>query len=148
MALGEALLGLRDKIGLAHQQLLSGVPESEHDDPSILLARRHSMLPVIADLGGVVGVTTNGEIVSIDWDGAVAVPGLGGVPEHLFRVLAAQRYEQLGSLMPTRRPDSVVCAYCNGRGSPYPEVSNLVCRCGGLGWLPPGRECSHPESAG
>lgn len=52
---------------------------------------------------------------------------------------AAERYPALASLRPQRQPGDPACPSCHGTGAmgPYP---NLICECGGLGWVPAGSE--------
>ncbi len=52
------------------------------------------------------------------------------------------RYPRLRNLEPVRRPGDYGCPSCAGtgrvRGLPARTEDNLICTCGGLGWLPAG----------
>ena len=123
---------------LIHQFLADSSP-----DPNGLrqVASRSHVLPLWLDMGGCFAVHPSGQMVSFGWD----TPGeLRVEAEPRIRNMAicvgSEKYPALREFIPTRPIDAVQCPHCQGKGKP-PEVEfihNLVCYCGGLGWLPPG----------
>ena len=55
---------------------------------------------------------------------------------------AANKYENLKEIMPTRNKEAITCPECVGNGTlkEFKDHSNLSktvrCNCGGIGWLP------------
>lgn len=99
-------------------------------------------LPLALDWGGAFAIRPDGEIIMYLWD-----------PPHDLRIehdtrlrnialfQGSLRYPELKVLVPARPDNAPECHSCKGTGIP-PEVKkyglqNLVCYCGGLGWLPP-----------
>ncbi|MBK7582659.1 MAG: hypothetical protein IPI67_20985 [Myxococcales bacterium] len=84
--------------------------------------------------GDLVRWSTEGE-----WPGVRPLDGAIWINSAL--VQGAKRYPQLKSLIPDRSTDARTCDDCGGTGTiggvPGP-FDNVVCRCGGIGWLPAG----------
>lgn len=60
---------------------------------------------------------------------------------NLVRHLAAVRYPDLTRFEPVRSADDYDCPSCRGTGQlrlPPNTRGNIICTCGGLGWLPAG----------
>ena len=58
---------------------------------------------------------------------------------HVVRWLAAERRPEVAHLRPARGPRDPSCASCGGSGHPSyaPHTAhNLICECGGSGWMP------------
>ena len=115
------------------------------DDPLDLrrLAAELNVLPMFLDFGGCYGIRPNGEIVSFSWDEPYKLdvendPRIWNIV--LFQ--GAKKYPELKELIPTRPPDAVECSDCKGTGifqglAEHGIVpQNIVCYCGGIGWLP------------
>jgi hypothetical protein len=108
------------------------------------LARRLGVLPLTWDMGGCMALRPTGEIVSWAWDEEAKV-SVEDDPLERNRALfqGAAKYPALRPLLPPRPADAETCAHCKGTGtiSGVPEAvsGQLVCFCGGAGWLPPGR---------
>jgi hypothetical protein len=55
---------------------------------------------------------------------------------HAARAWASRRFPDIRGLAPRRGAESKVCPGCKGTGR-LPDVpENIVCACGGLGWIP------------
>ena len=105
------------------------------------LVHRHDALPLLLDSGGFVGIRPSGELVMIAWDQGeraekVSDPGT----RHLALSQGARRFPRLEFLRPQRTSTSRGCTECEGDGriridgTLMPE--GILCRCGGLGWVP------------
>lgn len=102
---------------------------------------KSGILPLTSEWGGCSGIRADGEIVSSLWDNPEEVqtetdPRLRNTV--LFQ--GARRFPDLAILIPPRPADAVTCGSCNGAGvlPEFAKLENVVCYCGGLGWLPPG----------
>jgi hypothetical protein len=132
-----------DHFAATIEELIGQLLADSSPDPNRLrqVASRSHILPLLLDWGGCFAVRPSGEIVSFAWD----------TPDELrvevdprIRNMAiyqgSEKYPALREFIPTRPIDAVQCPHCQGKGKP-PEaelIDNLVCYCGGLGWLPPG----------
>jgi hypothetical protein len=116
------------------------------EDPHNLRAwvERHRALPVVFDMGGCYAVRVTGEVVSFGWDARDDV-----ALEKNLRIRngmlyqAAKRFPELRVLVPARPSNGAVCDSCDGSGRPNripATIENIVCYCGGLGWLPAGKQ--------
>ena len=99
------------------------------------------LLPLYSDMGGFYGLTRSRQIVECEWDGAEE-PQIVNDPRIINVALfqGAMLYPPLRALLPSRPDDAVVCKMCNGTGRvDLPQhIRNIVCYCGGAGWLPAG----------
>jgi hypothetical protein len=95
------------------------------------------------DMGGCVALRPDGNVVSFLWD---EPHGLKVQNDVLWRNRAlyqgSRKYPELTVLVPARPPEAEDCPQCGGSGTPRlaleAGIENLVCSCGGLGWvLPP-----------
>jgi hypothetical protein len=104
------------------------------------LVARESVLPLFCDMGGVLAINVSGEIRAFLWDDL-----LHGQLESDLRIRnlalfqGSKKYPELAALI--EKPDDFrVCPHCGGSGrTPYAEklkVDDIVCYCGGLGWIP------------
>jgi hypothetical protein len=93
-------------------------------------------LPLYFDWTGAIGIRPDGAIVDWDYDNLSA--GAREVTDplwvHTALVSGAKRYPLLQHLIPARQVDAVTCDACGGLGY-LPKWPNVVCWCGGLGWL-------------
>jgi hypothetical protein len=119
------------------------------DEPLDLrkLAAELNVLPLFLDFGGCYGIHPNGEIVSFYWDEPYKVevendPRIRNIV--LFQ--GANKYPELEVLLPARLSDAVECLDCKGTGifqglAEHGIVpQNIVCYCGGIGWLPQAKQ--------
>lgn len=99
------------------------------------------LLPLYSDMGGFYGLTRSRQIVECEWDSAEE-PSIVTDPRVINLALfqGAILYPALRSLLPSRPGNAVVCETCNGTGRvDLPQhIRNIVCYCGGAGWLPAG----------
>jgi hypothetical protein len=105
------------------------------------LVRETAALPLWLDMGGSYGITAVGELVELDWDGPS-----GSKPLHDPRAVnlalfqGSLKFPELAVLVPTRPATATTCGHCGGGGklalANEPGLENIVCYCGGLGWLP------------
>ena len=98
-------------------------------------------LPLITDMGGCYALRLDGEVVSFAWD---EPHGLAVVDDERLRNTAlnqgSQRYPELAPLVPARPAEAIDCRSCGGTGIVAFEgrslPNNVICFCGGLGWIP------------
>jgi hypothetical protein len=57
---------------------------------------------------------------------------------NLALVQGATRYPELRGLIPARPTGAKTCEGCKGAGRIPGMAANVICACGGIGWLPPG----------
>jgi hypothetical protein len=55
---------------------------------------------------------------------------------NLALVQGATRYPRLRSLIPSRPSSAKTCDACDGAGRMTGQPPNVICCCGGIGWLP------------
>ena len=108
-------------------------------------AQRHQMLPVMGDFMGYWGLWTNGGLVFVPDDDSAHCEPVAGYPAerssiHVALAIASRRYPALAPFCPQRPHDAVSCKSCDGHGRIPGAPDNIICECGGLGWLPPGLE--------
>ena len=100
------------------------------------IRRLHKILPLLVDSGGVSGITSEGHVLEVMWDS----PGTARVADPHMRdltlIVGARQFPFLRTLLPEPGPRPKVCPMCGGSGSPGPGLENVVCWCGGLGWVP------------
>jgi hypothetical protein len=105
-------------------------------------ALRHRVLPLFSDFMGCWAVDMAGQLVFFSWDAPEEIKPVSDHPVHAAGTHAAlgygsARFPALKMIRPVRPADAVPCTSCDGTGR-MPEVpENIVCACGGLGWLPP-----------
>lgn len=102
-------------------------------------SQKYWILPCLLTGGGWYGLTPDGTIKSIGWE-LQDEPEEEGDRRLCNTVLyqATLRYPELELELPVKRESDRTCPHCNGTGrDPYSEtIENLVCYCGGLGWIP------------
>jgi hypothetical protein len=91
-------------------------------------------------MGGFYAVQSSGEVISAAWEHLQDVR-IESEPRIRNGMLfqAAMRFPELLPLVPDRSAESRDCPHCSGTGHVVgfpPEIDNLVCYCGGLGWIP------------
>ena len=108
------------------------------------LAAQLKILPVVLDMGGVMGLRANVEIVYFVWDepGHLQIERDERIRNLVF-FQAAKKFPELEALAPSRPTAARDCEFCHGTGAVLGlaiELSkDVLCFCGGLGWLPPNR---------
>jgi hypothetical protein len=110
---------------------------------ALAIARRHGALPVIWDIGGVVLLTPDAKVLDVGWDDRAPTENADPLARNRALFQGARRFPPLASFVPPRPADARTCPHCNGTGTPIdiPAATrgNLICFCGGAGWLPTGR---------
>ncbi|WP_426749812.1 hypothetical protein [Myxococcus sp. Y35] len=99
-------------------------------------SQQERALPVVFDMGGILGMKRDGTIVGIPWDGPDrATREETSSTAHLAAVIgAARRYPELATLGPRRPSDAQECPRCAVKGS---DGQHSCPVCWQLGWLPP-----------
>lgn len=119
------------------------IAETMLDDPEIKqLAIKENALPLFIDIGGVYAIRTNGEVIVIPWkedEGQTLVIEDKRIRNTvLFQ--GSKRYPELERLTPVKALNAQTCPVCHGTGiepfSARHNLNNIVCYCGGLGWVP------------
>ncbi|MBS0193987.1 MAG: hypothetical protein JSR34_07050 [Proteobacteria bacterium] len=113
--------------------------EQESAENQIWLApyvRQFNILPLWSAWFETVGIRPDGSIRKFSADGDhVEYEGLRLVEERpvvVFSLLeGAKRYPCLQQVVPQRPVDAVTCERCGGNGL----GANIICVCGGIGWL-------------
>jgi len=94
------------------------------------------LLPAMLDMGGCLGLRPNGEVASFMWDEPYTLrPETDNRIRNMAYYRASLKHPALAPLVPRRPADAVDCSYCAGSGR-FPGFDQVVCYCGGLGWLP------------
>ena len=104
------------------------------------LATRLDVLPLACDALAFFALRRDGAVVSIDFeDGAVQLWDDIRVRDVMI-AQGTKAYPELRMLLPARTTASLVCRECEGTGRArhegQPLAANVVCWCGGLGWIP------------
>lgn len=101
---------------------------------------RHALL-LCADMGGGLALRPNGEVISFQWERSDSLE-IENDPRirNLALFQGSKRFPELEQLIPLRPTGAKTCPYCHGTGV-APEaatlgIDNIVCYCGGLGWVP------------
>ncbi len=113
------------------------------DDPpaSRLGAAQHRVLPLLNDFVGCWALSTSGQLMFFAWDAPDQLDTVTDLPvdvigAHVALAIGSRRYPALAGIRPERSPDATPCPSCDGLGRIPGAPDNLICACGGLGWLP------------
>lgn len=111
------------------------------------IARTLGGLPIHLDSGGFSLLRPDLEIWLVTWEGVVVERSVDPAVRNVVLNEASKRYGELGFLKPEEQPESKLCPVCMGTGKPpgIPEeiARTVVCKCGGLGWIPPESSSIH-----
>lgn len=124
------------------ERLLQNYITDATPDPHNLrqLAAEKKVLPLLLDFGGMVAINCDGEILTFTWD-EIERPQLEFDPRirNIALFQSSKKYPDLKDLI-VKPDDASVCPHCDGTGiEPYAaklNADNIVCYCGGLGWIP------------
>jgi hypothetical protein len=115
---------------------------STETDPVDLrkIAKEANILPLYVSMSGFYAVNDKGELLTFTFD-RLAEPIIESDKRISNTVFfhGSQTYPELIPLVPIKPVDGRECPYCFGTGiapNQPPRVNNLVCYCGGLGWIP------------
>ena len=103
------------------------------------LARQHSLLPVLPDWSGFVGLREDGALFWVSDDDGSVSSNLTQHITHLASLRGPELFPELGFLAPVPPSDWVACSSCGGSGKVVVDgqhVDDVRCQCGGLGRLP------------
>jgi hypothetical protein len=105
-------------------------------------AVEHRVLPLFNDFMGCWALDMSGHLVFCAWEEPEPVTPVADRPVdaigiHVALALGSTRYPALAGIRPARPTDAVSCRTCDGSGRIPNVPENVVCACGGLGWLPP-----------
>lgn len=110
-----------------YQHKLSALPE---------LARATNCLPIFVDWTAFLGLGANGECLWVDHDES---PGqlepVSDLQQLSVLVARAHLVPGLEDLAPRRPFGREDCSQCEGKGYVVVGTFEMVCRCGGLGWI-------------
>ena len=96
------------------------------------IASRLEALPVYSDLGGTLFITPSLHILSLRSDDTVVSEELSSEWKLIALVAAAERFPELGQLLPVRPSGVTPCEVCSGTGRL--QQSLRCASCFGLGW--------------
>lgn len=105
------------------------------------IASKYKALPLFCDLGGCLAIRPDGEIIYIsDKVGEGIKIEADLIKRNTALVQGSMRYPELASLIPPRPLTAKQCSECSGTGT-HPITStakykDVICKCGGTGWLP------------
>jgi hypothetical protein len=119
--------------------------EQEAPEPLRWLAphvAKHRALPLLVEWTETAGLRADGALVwwSTENDYVGLRPVHDARERNIVVVEGTKRYPFLASIVPARPSNAVECPHCHGDGRLAEPPENVICYCGGLGWLPP--ECS------
>jgi len=102
-----------------------------------------NVLPLVLDMGGCLAIKPEGEIISFAWDSEMDIQiELDERIRNIALFQGTAKYPELKAMIPARTKDAVDCPHCNGTGieplATELQITNIVCYCGGLGWIPQG----------
>lgn len=124
----------------AYQDYLAGPPDPVMDFDMRDLSAKFEILPMLYDFGDCLAIKFDGQIVAMPWDPPHELEVISD-PRTIRIILAqgARKHPTLQCLVPQRPAEALDCAKCKGTGQ-WPSAieynqPNLVCYCGGLGWL-------------
>lgn len=126
-----------------HNATLKDVCSEASPDPAGVNAtcRELKVLPLTFDMSGCFAIRANGEIVSFLFDNQHELrvetdPRIRNMA--LFQ--GSKRYPELAAMIPPKPDDAIECSRCDGTGIEKTTaklgLENVVCYCGGLGWIP------------
>jgi hypothetical protein len=106
------------------------------------ICRVHHVLPLWTDWVGCIALQPTGHLVFIAWDDPDKVEALGAAGDqdrrmaHAARAQGSKRFPAIAGLAPVRDESARVCPSCGGSGKLASVPDNIVCECGGVGWVP------------
>lgn len=135
---------LTSEQSLLIRRLINGFVDRppEKLDWQIPLVREHDALPLYIGWTETTAITSSGDIVV--WNTETDVSFIQEIDTQLFHaslMAGVKRYPDLQFLIPSRPDDAVTCDACCGTGRiPHKGFENVICVCGGVGWLAPGTQ--------
>lgn len=104
-------------------------------------AARLEVLPLMLDAGGCFALRSNGQVISFLWDDATVVRVENDMRiRNVALFQGSKKYPELVTLIPPKPTNAIECIGCDGTGIEKTAaklgLDNIVCYCGGLGWIP------------
>jgi hypothetical protein len=103
--------------------------------------RKHQFLPVTYNFGEAFGILPDGSAGRLLYD-VGHESEVQRIDSFLLAMgiltTAARQHPALKSMLPQRPQSATTCEFCKGDGY-SPTYPNLICQCGGLGWVAGGR---------
>jgi hypothetical protein len=104
-------------------------------------AKRHRVLPLFNDFVGCWALNMAGQLMFFPWEAlreleAVSDDPVDAIGANVALAVGSVRFPALATIRPVRPADAVPCTSCDGTGQLTGVPENVVCACGGLGWLP------------
>jgi hypothetical protein len=114
---------------------------TSHPIQLLQLAAREKVLPLCWDMGGAFVINADGDILSYPWDNTSQPEVVHDARVRNIALLqGSRRHPELKVLLSPKPFDAQTCSFCGGTGiAPYAvntTESNILCYCGGLGWVP------------
>jgi len=113
------------------------------DDPPAARtgAERDRVIPLFNDFEGCWALAMSGQLVFFGWEGPSDLQAVSDNPvdllgSHVALAVGSRRYPALKGIRPERKAESIPCTSCDGSGRIAGAPENLICACGGLGWMP------------
>jgi hypothetical protein len=105
-------------------------------------AARHRVLPLFNDFVGCWALDMSGRLVFFPWEAPeeldlVSDNPVDAIGTNVALAVGSARFPALAMIRPVRSADAVPCTSCDGTGRLVGAPDNVICACGGLGWLPP-----------
>jgi hypothetical protein len=118
------------------------------DDPKLAwlneAVQKHTFLPLYVGWIAVLGIRPDESFVRLDLggNGDEAMTLSNPYWQRMSLCQGAKKYPELCILIPERPASAQTCDGCGGRGQ-LPGAPQLICECGGIGWVIPGesRDC-------
>lgn len=120
------------------RQRVASVAADWADDPDGVgrMAQEFEVIPLLFDWGGFIGMGSTGRFLSVSVERSVRVTPLLCPRFQDYAIFSGLRfYPELAPLLPERPVDASNCKDCGGTGK-FWLAGNIVCPCGGLGWIP------------
>ncbi len=119
------------------------------DDPALEwlrdAVREHGFLPLYAGWLSTLGLRPDGSFVR--WDQEHDPETLKTLSSAYLQRLAicqgSRKYPELQPLVPQRPASAETCEVCAGAGA-LPDLSQMICHCGGAGWIIPNEDTGPP----
>jgi len=130
--------GMREVIQrLIREYLANDDPRFDWVRPSV---EKLNFLPLYLGWVAALGVRPDGSFVRWDHedDRETVKPLNDAYLERMAICGGALKYPELAALIPQRPALAIECSLCKGGGRIEGVPENVICQCGGLGWMIPG----------
>lgn len=124
-------------LGSTIDQLIDSFePDPRHGEWVRTWSKQERALPVVFDMGGILGMKRDGAVISVPWDEphGASREERSSVAHMAAVIGAAQKYPELKTLAPARPSNAADCPQC---AVLHPDASQGCPVCWQLGWLPP-----------